>query len=595
MRARNIPSTNPERGPSRNGSRAARLAAHGSALFRRQAHGLSGVGVALGTLFFAAALTPSLVPRTALTQGALAGASFAAGYGLGVSWRWLWAYLELPVPADCAIRVTNALVLVFCLSVAATFLWRAAWWQNSIRRVMGMEPIASVHPLQVCLVALATFATLLVLVRQFGLTARGMAGRARRFVPRRVATVIGVSAAVVLFLSLANGVLFRGAFHMLDASFRERDALLEPERPQPVEPTRTGGPGSLVRWKDLGRAGREFVASGPGAAEIGAVTGRPAAEPIRVYVGLRAADTAQERARLALAELKRAGAFDRSILVVITPTGTGWIDPSAMNAVEYLHHGDIASVAVQYSYLSSPLSLLVQPDYGSDTARALFAEVYRYWTILPRNRRPRLYLHGLSLGAMHSENSVELFEMIGDPVDGAMWSGPPFGSRLWRSVTDGRNPGSPAWRPEFRDGRFVRFLNQDGTRVPADTPWAPMRVVYLQYASDAVTFFDYRDVYRPPAWLEAPRGPDVSPQLRWYPVVTALQLALDMAMATNPPMGYGHVYAPQHYVDAWVAVTDVRDWSQEALATLKFQLAKAASPAMEDNAGDEGAYRNRGG
>src|SRR3954451_10999800 len=42
----------------------------------------------------------SLVPRTSLTQGALAGACFAAGYGLGVSWRWLWAYLELPELAE---------------------------------------------------------------------------------------------------------------------------------------------------------------------------------------------------------------------------------------------------------------------------------------------------------------------------------------------------------------------------------------------------------------------------------------------------------------------------------------------------------------
>ena len=575
--------------------RAARIAASAAGFLQRRARRLSGVGLALGTLFFAAALTPTLVPRTSLTQGALAGACFAAGYGLGVSWRWLWAYLELPEPAERARRIANALVAAFCLSVAMVFLWRAAEWQNSIRAVMGMGPITSAHPFQVCLIALTTFAALLALVRLFGLAASFMAGRAGRFVPRRIANVVGVSVAVVLFWSLANGVFFRAAFHVLDSSFRERDALLEPERPQPVEPARTGGPGSLVKWNELGRAGREFVASGPRAVEIGALTGRPTAEPIRVYVGLRAADTAQERAQLALAELKRVGAFDRSVLVVITPTGTGWIDPSAMNAVEYLHHGDIASVALQYSYLSSPLSLLVQPEYGSEAARALFAEVYSYWTTLPRDRRPRLYLHGLSLGAMHSESSVELFEMIGDPINGALWSGPPFGSRFWRLVIDGRNSGSPAWLPEFRDGRFVRFMNQEGARVPADAPWGPMRIVYLQYASDAVTFFDYRDSYRLPAWLEPPRGSDVSPQLRWYPLVTALQLALDMAMATKPPMGHGHVYAPQHYVDAWGAVTDVRDWSQEALATLKRHLAEAAGHAMEDDGGDEGAYRNRGG
>lgn len=82
-------------------------------------------------------------------------------------------------------------------------------------------------------------------------------------------------------------------------------------------------------------------------------------EPIRTYVGLQGAETPEERARLALAELKRAGGFDRSVVVIVTPTGTGWIDPAALTALEYLHHGDVASVAVQYSYLNSPLSLTV--------------------------------------------------------------------------------------------------------------------------------------------------------------------------------------------------------------------------------------------
>ncbi|HAJ88051.1 MAG TPA: hypothetical protein DCP33_14310, partial [Pseudomonas sp.] len=95
--------------------------------------------------------------------------------------------------------------------------------------------------------------------------------------------------------------------------------------------------------------------------------------------------------------------FERSVLVLVSPTGPGWIDQAAMIAVEYLHHGDIASVALQYSYLNSPLALLVEADYGRDVARALFAEIYGYWTELPAERRPRLYLHGLSLGALHSQ------------------------------------------------------------------------------------------------------------------------------------------------------------------------------------------------
>ena len=192
--------------------------------------------------------------------------------------------------------------------------------------------------------------------------------------------------------------------------------------------------------------------------------------------------------------------------MIITPTGTGWVDPAAIDSLEYLQRGDVASVAMQYSYLSSPLTLFVDPDYGADSARALFSEIYGFWSALPKDHRPRLYLHGLSLGAMNSEQSNELFEVLGDPYDGALWSGPPYPSRLWRSLTAARNPGTPAWLPTVSDGHFVRFMNQDGTKVPEGTPWGPMRVVYLQYASDAITFFDYHDFYRPPEWLDPARS-----------------------------------------------------------------------------------------
>lgn len=554
---------------------------------RRQLLSLSGVGLMLGALFFAAALTPTLVPRSYLTQGALAGGCFALGYLAGVLWRRLWHYLELPEPSARARSIANALAAAICLLVVIVFLWRAAEWQNSIRSVMKMAPVETAHPLKVCAIALVTFAVLLVLGRLFALIARFLAARIRRVIPRKVANVIGVLIAGLLFWSIASNVLINTAFKALDSSFRELDALQEPERPQPTAPDRTGSQASLVKWKELGRMGRRFIASGPTAAEIGTVTGRPAQDPVRVYVGLASRDTAQARARLALEELKRQHGFERKVLIVITPTGTGWIDPSAMDTVEYLHHGDVASVAMQYSYLNSPLSLLFQPEYGAEASRALFAEIYGYWTSLPKDKRPKLYLHGLSLGAMNSEKSAELFETIGDPIAGALWSGPPFESRIWRSITDSRNPGSPAWLPEFRDNRFVRFMNQNGPTVPADAPWGPMRVVYLQYASDAITFFAYRDAYQAPAWMNAPRGPDVSPELRWYPIVTMLQLALDMAVATNTPMGFGHVYAPEHYVDAWVAVTDVRDWSAEALARLKEQLAVKARKTGAGNADDD--------
>jgi uncharacterized membrane protein len=510
------------------------------------------------------------LPRTIFIQGALSGLSFAVGYAIGVGIEWLWQYVELPRLRNGVWSALKIIAALVCVVIAVVFLWKAAEWQNSIRSLMKMEPIATAGPIEVGLIALAAFAVFLVAGKLFLLIIGVVASRLQRIMPRRLAHVVGMAAAIILFWSVINGVLFRFALHTADASFAKFDALIEVEREEPAE-GKTGSSTSLLDWEELGRAGREFIASGPSGHQLQAFFGRETKEPLRVYVGLRSAENVRERARLALEELKRMGGFDRSMLVIITPTGTGWVDPAAINSLEYLQRGDVASVAMQYSYLSSPLTLFVDPDYGADSARALFSAIYGYWSKLPKENRPRLYLHGLSLGAMNSEQSTELFEVLGDPYDGALWSGPPYPSRLWRSLTVARNPGSPAWLPTVSDSRFVRFMNQDGTKVPAGAPWGPMRVVYLQYASDAITFFDYHDFYRPPEWLD-PRGPDVSPELTWYPIVTALQIAVDTALATNAPVGYGHVFAPEHYINGWIEVTDNRDWTPDEIARLKQKL-----------------------
>jgi uncharacterized membrane protein len=540
-------------------------------------HSFSTCGLLLGTLFFAASLTPSLLPRTYLTQGVLSGFSLAAGYGIGVFGRWLWAYMELPRLKGNLLRIAKLAAATGCAIVTIIFLWQAARWQNSIRELMKLEPIDTAYPLEVAPIALAVFAILLVLARYFRLTLRFVAAGVNRFLPRRVSNVIGVVAAAALFWSVINGVLFRIALGVADASYRELDKLIEPETERPTGPLKTGSNASLLGWRELGRAGREFISSGPTREDISAFSGKGALEPVRVYVGLRSAETPEARAKLALEELKRVGGFERSVLIVITPTGTGWVDPAALNSVEYLHGGAVASVALQYSYLGSWLYLLAGADYGTDAARALFKEIYGYWTTLPKDNRPRLYLHGLSLGAKNSEQSTDLIEVLDDPFTGALWSGPPYSSWLWRFLTDRRNPGSPAWLPRFRDGSLVRFMNQDGEAAsPASAPntaWGPMRIVYLQYASDPVTFFEYRSLYREPDWMR-PRGPDVSPQFRWYPVVTLLQLGVDKFMALSAPIGHGHVYAPAHYIDAWIQVTDVRSLPPKEITRLKQHLSK---------------------
>jgi uncharacterized membrane protein len=140
--------------------------------------------------------------------------------------------------------------------------------------------------------------------------------------------------------------------------------------------------------------------------------------------------------------------------------------------------------------------------------------------IYRRDARPRLYLHGLSLGALNTDLSHDLIQVISDPYDGALLSGPPFSSPGWRAATRGRNPDSPAWLPTFRDGSVIRFTSQENRLDDAPAPWGSFRIIYLQYASDAVVFFDPGALWRRPAWLDGPRGPDVSPDFMWIPVVT---------------------------------------------------------------------------
>lgn len=526
-------------------------------------------GLILGTLFFAVSLTPSLLPRADLVQAVLSGVSFAAGYGIGVLGHRLWHYLELPEPRPRIQWLVQVIAASICGLTAVIFLWRAGAWQNTVRELMGMEERGGLQLLMIGGVAALVFLGLWLLAWLFGWIARRVSGRLQRYVPRRISNVAGVVLALAVFWTLIDGVFFSLALRSVDASYQQVDALMEPEFPAPDDPQSVGGAESVLDWEDMGRHGRRFLSRGPTPDELRDFTGgEPAPEPIRVYVGMHAAETPEERAARALEELQRVDAFDRSVLVLITPTGTGWVDQAAMDPLEYLHRGDIASVAAQYSYLPSPVSLMAEGDYGAEMARALFQEIYDYWTDLDPDQRPELYLHGLSLGALNADLSHDLYDIIQDPFDGALYSGPPYRKQTWRDITERRREGSPAWLPVFRDGSVVRFGNQHGGFEQAEAEWGPYRLAYLQYASDPVTFFDPEAFFREPEWMQEPRGPDVSDALRWFPIVTGLQLAADMGVGSSP-VGYGHDYAAEHYIDAWVALTEPEGWSEEDVERLR--------------------------
>ena len=531
----------------------------------------SFIGLVFAALFFSASVTPSLLPRPYYVQGLLSGFAIAVGYGLGVAFLLLYQFLEFQNPSDrvqtISKRTTSAVVAV----VFIASLWKMAYWQNSIRELMDLPRLETAYPYRMAIIAIITGASLIGLMRLLIFGGRWLSERLNRLMPRRVALVISFVAMSILIVFVSNDILARVLLDAADQFFLHADELIDDGVERPQNAIVAGSDQSLIEWESIGRQGKNFIVGGPTQAQIQEFIGREAMQPIRVYVGMRTLETPEERAALALQELKRVGAFDRSVLVVATPTGTGWLDPGAVDTVEYLHAGDTAIVSTQYSYLPSWITILVDPYRSIESAEHLFEVVYTYWKTLPKDDRPKLYLQGLSLGSLGSERSADLYTTFEDPIQGALWSGPPFPSTQWNQIVSHRNPESPFWLPTYRDERLVRFTAQ-ANAIRKDKPWGPIRNVYIQYASDPMVFFSPTLLYQRPEWLSGNRGPDVSPHLRWFPIVTFLQVAFDLPLATSIPIGFGHNYAPAHYIDGWDAVSQPNGWSGVELQRLKEHL-----------------------
>ena len=543
-------------------------------MFLRLADTLSRVGFLVGLLFFCVSLSPSLLPRVPIVQGFQSGLLFAVGYCLGFFSFFIWRFLELGEIRGRRRHLATWITLGASGILAAFTLSRMTVWQNSIRELMEMQPIESAYPFTVLWVAAVTAIVVLLITRALIWVGKKVTQQVNRLLPRRISIGLGFTLVVVVFISTVDGLVIKTALRMMDELFAAMDLVVDDGV---HEPPSFGS--SLIAWDDIGRNGKRFLTSGPDAAGISALTGRGAMEPVRVFAGFNTGETLEARARIALQELIRSGGFERSVLIVATATGTGWLDPAAVEPVAFLHGGDLSIVSMQYSYLPSWLTLMVDPNRSRRAARALFDAVFSHWTTLPRDKRPRLYLFGLSLGALGSENSADVVSMFADPIDGAFWAGPPFASTIWAKITAARNPDSPQWRPEYRDGALIRFMTREGFSVPAAAEWGPLRIVYLQHGSDPMSFFSPGLAYSRPDWLSQDRAPDISPYFQWYPLVSFVNVGFDVPMATTVPPGYGHTFTPASYIDGWIAVTEPDNWSDEDTRRLKAHFADfEASP-----------------
>jgi uncharacterized membrane protein len=412
---------------------------------------------------------------------------------------------------------------------------------------------------------------------------------------------------------LAVGVssLWTRAMERIEAGSAIEEPLFgDPDASRWTGPTLSGGPGSLVPWTTLGREGRRHMVTyvrpqplahrpaGLPDLSIQTVMRETAtAAPVQVYVGLDSAPTARERVDLALAEMDRTRAFDRSLIMLVSPTGTGYVNYVAVAAAQYLTRGDMASVTLQYSKRPSPLSL-GKVSQAREQNRLLWLKILERLQGVHGQRRPRVVLFGESLGAHTSQDVFLHWGTLGPQalgIDRALWIGTPYGSGWMHEVTGpDRLDVDKDTIAVVNDFRQLEALGEERR--------ARLRYVMLSHDNDGVAKFGLDLLTTRPRWLGPDRPPPVvvdgasprgiDPRLRWRPVTTFVHTLIDVKNAQLPGVyrAWGHDYRPDlprfiSEVYGLPATPDQLDRIADAVKqrdTLREQLLDQATPVSPD-------------
>lgn len=306
----------------------------------------------------------------------------------------------------------------------------------------------------------------------------------------------------------------------------------------------SGGPNSISPFGQLGLQGRRFVTEVVPPDVIESTLGEPAkAHPIRAYIGVESEPIyATGRSELMLDELERLGAFDREYLLLVSPTGTGWVDHTMVESAEILARGDIATACIQYG--KAPSFLEIQ---GVSLGRAQFRQLL--WGVnqrlrnVPKDKRPKILVFGESLGAWSSSDvimhqGIEGFDHYG--IDSALWFGLPGLARWSRSgMREGRNPLTP-------EGTVAAFDHFDQYAVLKDKHKKSLRAVVVDHDNDPIAQMSLRNGVKQPGWLDGEPRRNVPAQMKWVPAITFIQILADAmnAMVTVPGeyKSFGHDY-----------------------------------------------------
>lgn len=509
----------------------------------------------LCAIFYCLTYTPSLLPRPWFLQGVVAGLTASFGYAGGtaigavVRLRW-W-------PSRRVERIAWRVLFLLVPPLILLFLWLGVRWQRDLRIRLGMPPQQEYDLLRTVGISLITFGALLLLARCLRLAAHGFARLFGRLVPESAAYCAGFVVVTLLSYTAFDGILVSNLFTSADRSAALTDSGTGNGVVQPASALRSGSQSSLISWDSLGRQGRNFVTKAPGADQLSAFSGRTALDPVRIYAGLSSADTVEERAALVVREMDRTHAWDRAVVAVFTPTGTGWVDNDVPSSLEYMYGGNTALVSMQYSYLPSWISFAVDRTKVVDAASALIGAVRQRWAAMPATDRPKLLIFGESLGTYGTEKTFGTAGAMVEGADGILLEGPMFANPIHRELTAARAPGSPVWDPTYPQ-LPVEFSSE--SHELRDLAGLPRKVVYMQNSSDPVVWWSPSLLWQKPEWLRGQRGPDVTPDMHWYPVITFWQTTVDLLFANKAPIGHGHVYK-SGAVDGWAALAPPPGWT----------------------------------
>ncbi len=389
-------------------------------------------------------------------------------------------------------------------------------------------------------------------------------GYPKKVLGRAVNAGIWVGGAVVLYNTL---VRFVG---------RSNEKVEPAYATPPASPLLSGSPESKSPFVELGLQGRRYVTDVVTPGLIEEVTGEPAiAAPIRVFVGFNSEPMySMGRTEMAMTELERTGAFDRSYLLLVSPTGTGWVDQTMIESTELLTRGDVATCVVQYA--KSPSFLAAQQvPLGRHQFRALLWSVKQRLAERAPEDRPKVFVFGESLGAWSSSDTlmyqgIDGFDHYG--IDKALWVGLP-GLAKWSR--NGMAHGASDLVPEGTVGVFDRH---EELAALSTEERSRLRVIILSHDNDPIANMSPDTLVKKPDWLGEPRGRGVPEDMDWVPALTGMQVMIDAmnAMVTVPGKfgSFGHDYRADmaRFVKDAFELDDMTDDQVEAIEETLVQL-----------------------